>query len=197
MPLAVPNPVINDALTVAPAVVYSPTVPLHAFTTNKWPPEIAAATGQFNPVISDALTTRPSNPYSPMVPLFPFATNKSWAWRVAAKLHASTRPIPMAVPLTFIILHLQRLRSKSACDHRRQWSKTTYRGGMACCFMLYGLGETNSSAGPLITIRVHYVSIKTRRARERIRERERRGIGANVRPFHQVGGRLDDGAVIG
>src|SRR5580704_10845841 len=71
------NPVISEAFTVAPEVVYSPTVPLEAFATNRFPPDTAMPSGKLNPETSEAFTVAPVvASYSPIVLLTRFATNK-------------------------------------------------------------------------------------------------------------------------
>src|SRR5580698_8366571 len=64
---ATPNPVINDALTVTPPVVYSPIVPVLKFATYKLPPDTAMPVGLLNPRISGALTVAPLVVYAPIV----------------------------------------------------------------------------------------------------------------------------------
>ena len=82
MPHGWVKPVISDALTVPPDVVYSPTVPAPTavtakLVTNRSVPDTAIAAGPLNPVISEAFTVAPEVLYSPMVPLPGLATNRS------------------------------------------------------------------------------------------------------------------------
>jgi len=77
MPAGPPlNPVISDAFTVAPEVVYSPIVPLAVFVTNRFDPDTAMPNGSSNPVISEAFSVAPEVVYSPIVPLAVFVTNR-------------------------------------------------------------------------------------------------------------------------
>ena len=69
MPSGESSPVISEALTVAPEVVYSPIVPLWV-ATYKLVPEAAMAQGPpATPVISEAFTIAPEVVYSPIVPI--------------------------------------------------------------------------------------------------------------------------------
>ena len=61
MPMGSSKLVISDALTVAPEVVYSPTVSPKAFAINRSLPETAMPTGSSNRVISDVLIVVPGN----------------------------------------------------------------------------------------------------------------------------------------
>ena len=63
------NPEISEAFTVAPEVVYSPTVLPPLFATNRSDPETAIPRGALNPEISEAFTVEPEVVYSPTVPL--------------------------------------------------------------------------------------------------------------------------------
>ena len=74
---AAPSPVTSEAFTVAPEVVYSPTVLVLPFTTNRSDPDTARPTGVFNPVTNEAFTVAPEVVYSPIVPVVEFVTNKS------------------------------------------------------------------------------------------------------------------------
>ncbi len=65
MPMGPLNPVMSEAFTVLPEVVYSPTVPLPTFATNRFDPDIAMPSGKPNPVTSDAFTLPPEVVYSP------------------------------------------------------------------------------------------------------------------------------------
>src|SRR5690348_1071882 len=75
MPCGLFSPEISEAFTVAPDVVYSPTVPVPALVTNRSEPDTAMPAGAFNE-ISEAFTVAPEVVYSPIVPAR-FATNRS------------------------------------------------------------------------------------------------------------------------
>ena len=66
MPAGSFNPVISEAFTVAPEVVYSPIVPLTEFETKRFDPDTAMLNVSFNPVISEAFTVVPEVVYSPI-----------------------------------------------------------------------------------------------------------------------------------
>jgi hypothetical protein len=76
MPSGTPNPEISAAFTVAPAVVYSPIVPV-SFVTKRSEPDTAMSMGELNPEISDAFTVAPAVVYSPIVPAPMFVTKRS------------------------------------------------------------------------------------------------------------------------
>ncbi len=69
-------PEIRDAFTVAPEVVYSPTVPLRV-ETKRSEPETAMPYGSVSPEASEALTVAPAVVYSPIVPVEVLVTNRS------------------------------------------------------------------------------------------------------------------------
>lgn len=71
------NPLINEALTKAPEVVYSLTVPSGKFVTNRSEPSTAMSNPSVTPVISEAFTTAPEVVYSPIVPPGLLRTNRS------------------------------------------------------------------------------------------------------------------------
>jgi len=68
------NPGIREALTVAPAVVYSP-IPLPD-ETNRFDPDTAIPIGPFNPESKEAFTVAPDVVYSPTVPPLNESTTK-------------------------------------------------------------------------------------------------------------------------
>ena len=59
---------MNEAFTVAPEVVYSPTVPVSLFATNRSEPDTAMPVGSLSPVMNEAFTVAPEVVYSPTVP---------------------------------------------------------------------------------------------------------------------------------
>jgi hypothetical protein len=67
----VSNPVISEAFTVAPEVVYSPIVPMLLFVTKRFDPDTAMLwlSPKARPVISDAFTVAPEVVYSPTLSL--------------------------------------------------------------------------------------------------------------------------------
>jgi hypothetical protein len=72
MALGLFNPNTKEVLTIPPAVVYSPIVPLPPFVTNIFDPDTARLHGSSNPDTKDGFTIVPSRSYSPMelVPTF-------------------------------------------------------------------------------------------------------------------------------
>ena len=68
MPKGPFNPVMSEAFTVAPEVVYSPIVPSPKFVTKRFDPDMAMSPGRFNPEMSEAFTVAPEVVYSPTVP---------------------------------------------------------------------------------------------------------------------------------
>jgi hypothetical protein len=82
MPIGTFNPEIKAALTIAPEVVYSPTVPLpdvapFTFVTNRFPPDTAIPSGPVSPETSAGFTVAPEVVYSPIVPWVTVVTNRS------------------------------------------------------------------------------------------------------------------------
>src|SRR5208282_2134495 len=77
MPNGLNNPEIREAFTVAPEVVYWPTVWLLSQVTYRSDPETAMPNGSFNPVIRAALSVAPEVVYWPIAPLLLFTTNRS------------------------------------------------------------------------------------------------------------------------
>jgi hypothetical protein len=70
-----PDDEISPAFTVAPEVVYSPTVLATLFVTNKSDPETATPAGASNPKETrEAFTVDPDVVYSPIVPSTEFRT---------------------------------------------------------------------------------------------------------------------------
>ena len=76
------NPETSEAFTVSPVMAYSPTVPfvpLPSFTTNRFDPETAIASGESNPETSEGFTTAPERPPStPGVNEGVFVAGVSW-----------------------------------------------------------------------------------------------------------------------
>ena len=68
MPRGSFNPEMSEAFTVAPEIVYSPTVPPLELTTKRFDPDTAMPVGDISPVMSEAFTVAPEVVYSPTVP---------------------------------------------------------------------------------------------------------------------------------
>src|SRR3984957_7544428 len=78
MPAGRSSPEISAAFTVAPAVVYSPTVSPAKLVTNRSEPDCATPNVSSSPEISAAFTVAPEVVYSPIVPGgAAFVTNRS------------------------------------------------------------------------------------------------------------------------
>jgi hypothetical protein len=96
MPVGPFNPVISEAFTVAPDVVYSPSVPLNRLETNRVPPDTAIPTGESNPVMREEFTVAPEVVYALIVLLALLATKIS-SPRATAGVAQSTVVAAMAV----------------------------------------------------------------------------------------------------
>jgi hypothetical protein len=85
MPTGLFNPVIREAFTVAPEVVYSPIVPA-SFTTNRFDPDTAGKPERSIPEIREAITVAPEVQVSGAAPVAaPFPVALSYGMERASR----------------------------------------------------------------------------------------------------------------
>src|ERR1035438_4264173 len=96
------RPVIKEAFTTSPEVVYSQTDPSPWLTTNRLPwPSNARPEGRFNPWTNEAFRVDPEVVYSDTTPISSWETNK-WPWLSSAALAYRPRHRVREIQVAFI-----------------------------------------------------------------------------------------------